>query len=110
MALETLVVVPITRDGAEAPRVGITTDGGVKFPNNGKTLLFVLDDSGAHSLVFTIVPSIDGQDGLTRTVAITASEDWCIGPFPVDIYNDADGNVYFAPDGDLAASTVAMTL
>lgn len=110
MALETLVVVPITRDGAEAPRVSITTVGGVKFPNNGKTLLFILNDAGALVLVFTIVTSVDGQIGLTRTVTVTASEDWCIGPFPVDQYNDANGDVYFVPDADVASCAVAMTL
>jgi len=107
MALETLAVQPITRSGKVVTRVPITTVGGVNFANNGKTFLLVLNDAGALLLTFTITVYVDGQTGLTRPVTVTAAEDWTIGPFPVDQYNDANGMVYFVPDANLAAAAVA---
>lgn len=110
MALETLTVQPISRSGKVVTRESITAALGVQFANNGRTVLLVSNDAGALVLTFTIPVTVDGQSGLERVVTITASEDWTIGPFPVDQYNDADGNVFFTPGADLATATAAVSL
>jgi hypothetical protein len=39
---------------------------------------------------------------------VTASQEWVIGPFPVEHYNAADGNVDVAVDADLASGVAVI--
>lgn len=110
MALETLTVQPLTRDGALIALQSVTIAGGFQFPNNGKTLLYLKNDALDELLTFKIQTSIDGQSGLTRAIDVTASESWVMGPFPVDIYNDADGNVFCTPETDITSLIALVSL
>ena len=108
MATEALTAQTATRTGAEANLQSITSADGFTFPNVGHTLLYVENDAGALALVFTIQKTLDGQSA-TRTATVTASENWFIGPFPVELYNDSDGLVTCTPDADLASATAVIS-
>ena len=108
MATEALTAQTATRAGAQANLQSVTSAGGFTFPNDGHTLLYVENDAGALALVFTIQQTLDGQSA-TRTATITASQNWFVGPFPVDVYNDSDDLVTCTPDADLASGTAVIS-
>jgi len=108
MALETLAAQTASRTGAEVALQAVTTAGGFEFPNTGNTYLIVNNDAGALVLNFTITTTIDGEAVATKDVTVTASEQWVIGPFPVQHYNAADGNVDVAVDADLASGVAVI--
>lgn len=108
MATEALTAQTATRVGAEANLQSITAAGGFTFPNNGRTLLYVENDAGALALSFTIQQTVDGKAVAARVATVTASENWFIGPFPTNIYNDSDGLVTCTPDADLASATAVV--
>lgn len=108
MALETLTAQTASRTGAQIALQAVTTAGGFEFPNTGRTLLVVNNDAGALVLNFTIVTTVDSEAVSTKDVTVTASEEWVIGPFPVEHYNAADGNVDVAVDADLASGVAVI--
>lgn len=108
MALETLTAQTADRTGAQINLQAVTTAGGFEFPNTGRTLLIVNNDAGALVLNFTIVTTVDSEAVSTKDVTVTASEEWVIGPFPVEHYNAADGNVDVAVDADLASGVAVI--
>jgi len=103
MALETLTVQTADRTGAQMALQSITTAGGFKFENNGKTMLYVENNVGDLVLTFAIQPTLDGQAVAVKTVTVTASEKWVVGPFPTRWYNDADDYIICTCDADLAS-------
>lgn len=107
MAKETLTAQQASRTGAQISRQSVTAAGGFEFPNDGKTLLLVNNDAVDMVLVFTIQKKLDGQTA-TRTVTVTASQDWVVGPFPTELYNDASGYVFCTPDTDLATGVAVI--
>ena len=109
MATEALTRQAASRAGAEANLQSITAADGFTFPNDGHTLLYVENDVGALVLTFTIQKTLDGQSA-TRAVTVTASENWFIGPFPTELYNDADDLVTCTPDADLASATAVVSV
>jgi len=109
MTTEALTVQQASRSGGVVVINAVTSANGFTFPNDGHTLLYVLNDAGALSLVFTIRPTIDGQT-VTRTVAVTASEGWWLGPWPVELYNDANGLVLCTPNADLTGTTEGVAV
>lgn len=100
MAQETLTRQSVNRSGAKLTLQSVTTSDGFRFPNDGHTLLYVHNGASQITLTFTIQKKLDGQSA-TRAVAVTASEDWIIGPFPTALYNDADDYVIVAISADL---------
>ena len=108
MALETLTVQTASRAGAQVALQAVTTAGGFEFPNTGRTLLIVNNDAGALTLNFTIVTTVDSEAVATKDVEVAASEEWVIGPFPVEHYNAADGNVDVAVGADLASGVAVI--
>ena len=104
MALETLTVQTANRTGAKMALQSITIDGGFRFTNNGKTMLYVENNAGALTLTFAIQPTIDGNAVAVKTVSVTASEKWVIGPFPTQWYNNASDYVICTTDTDLPTS------
>ena len=101
MTLETLTRQTASRTPAEFSYTNVTIAGGFEFPNDGQTFLVVSNDAGDVNLVFTITKTLDSQSA-TRTETITASKIMFLGPFPVEIYNDADGYVLCTPNQDMA--------
>lgn len=109
MAVETLTVQTSNRTGAEVNIQAVTTANGFRFPNDGKTRLYVVNDAGALVLNFTIQPTLDSVAVGTKDVTVTASETWVVGPFPTKWYSDADGFCDVAVDADLAAGIAAIS-
>lgn len=109
MATEALTRQDASRSGAQANLQSVTSADGFTFPNDGHTLLYVENDAGALALVFTIQETLDGQSA-TRTVTVTASENWFIGPFPTGLYNDSDDLVTCTPDADLASGVAVISV
>lgn len=110
MALETLTVQTVDRVGAVITLASITIAGGFRFLNDGKTILYIVNDAGALTLNFTIQPTLDGEAVATKTVVVTASEVWRMGPFPTRWYNDANGYCVVATDQDLASATAVISV
>lgn len=110
MALETLTVQSLNRTGALVNLQSITTAGGFQFPNDGKTLLYMENDAGNMVLTFAIQPTVDGEAVTVKTITVTASENWVMGPFPQEWYNDASGNCVVTADADLANATALVSM
>lgn len=109
MATEALTRQSADRSGAQANKQSVTSADGFTFPNDGHTALVVFNDAGDLNLVFTIQKTLDGQS-VTRTVTVTASQTWVIGPFPTELYNDADDLVTCTPGADLASGVVVASI
>lgn len=108
MAKELLTAQTADRTGAQINLQSVTTADGFEFPNTGRTLLVVNNDAGDLVLNFTIVTTVDSEAVSTKDVTVTASQEWVIGPFPVEYYNAADGNVDVAVDADLASGVAVI--
>jgi len=108
MATEALTAQSANRTGAELDKQSVTTLDGFTFPNDGHTVLVVSNDAEDLALAFTIQKKLDGQS-VTRTATVAASEEWVIGPFPVELYNDADDLVTCTPDADLATGVAVIS-
>jgi hypothetical protein len=108
MATEALTAQTVTRSGAQVSLQSVTSADGFTFPNNGRTLLYVENDAGALVLSFTIQTTVDGKAVTAKAVTVTASENWIVGPFPVNLYNDSDGLVTCTPDADLTTGIGIM--
>ena len=104
MALETLTVELSVRAGDLRDFTNVTIAGGFRFWNDGKTLLFINNDAGAVVIGVVTVPTQDGLAVADLAITVTASEVFCIGPFPVGIYNDGDDYVVCTTDQDLATT------
>lgn len=104
MATEALARQTADRDGEEMTVNAVTTADGFTFPNDGHTLLVVVNDAADCEMVFTIQETLDGETA-TKTIDVTASETWIMGPFPVELYNDADDLVTCTPEQDFAGTT-----
>jgi len=109
MATEALTRQSASRSGAQESLQSVTSADGFTFPNDGHTVLHVENDAGALALVFTIQKTLDGQSA-TRTVTVTASQKWVIGPFPVELYNDDDDLVTCTPDADLESGVAVISV
>ena len=109
MATEALTRQNAARSGAQANLQSVTSANGFTFPNDGHTALYVENDAGDLALVFTIQKTLDGQS-VTRTVTVTASQKWFIGPFPTGLYNDADDLITCTPDADLASGVAVLSI
>jgi hypothetical protein len=109
MATEALTAQTASRSGAELNMQSVTSADGFTFPNDGRTVLIVTNDAGALELSFTIQKTVDGQTPAAKTATIDASETWVVGPFPVNVYNDADDLVTVTPDADLATGVAVVS-
>lgn len=108
MVQETLTAQTSSRTGAQVDLQAVTTADGFKFPNTGRTLLAVNNDAGALALTFAIQTTVDSEAVGTKDVSVDASEEWVIGPFPVEHYNDSGGNVVATVDADLASGVAVI--
>jgi len=108
MTKEALTVQYADRVGAEVALQSITIADGFTFPNDGHTLFYVENDAGAMTITFTIQKTLDGQSA-TRAVEVAASENWVIGPFPMELYNDANDLVNCVTDQDLATCVALLS-
>ncbi|MBX3056925.1 MAG: hypothetical protein KF770_10675 [Anaerolineae bacterium] len=93
--MATLTIQQIGRAGVVPAPVAVAAGGDV-FPNDGRTLIEVHNDHAADPRTVTIVTqvTVDGKAVADDAVTVTAAQDRkLIGPFPPEIYNDANGRV-----------------
>lgn len=110
MATEALTRQSAKRSGEQASLQSVTADGGFTFPNDGHTVLYVENTGeGSTDLVFTINETLDGQSA-TRTVTVASSQNWFIGPFPVELYNDSDDLVTCTPSQNMSNSVAVLSV
>ena len=100
MAYTNLTVLVSAKSGGEmvALMVGSDTQGadGFDFANDGKTILFVLDElaTGAgDTITFEAIADSDGRVETTLTRTVTAKKIYMYGPFLPAIWNQSDGRV-----------------
>ncbi len=100
MAYTRLTVLDADKAGDEliALMVGANTQAGdgFDFPNDGKTILFVLDELAAgagDTITFEAVTDPDGRAETTLTRTVTAKKLYFYGPFLPLIWNQTDGMV-----------------
>ena len=109
MATEALTRQDPGRSGEEISLQSVTSADGFTFPNDGHTMLIVENDAEDLDLVFTIQKTLDGQSA-TKTITVTASENWFMPTFPTELYNDADDLVTCTPDADLASGVAVVSV
>ena len=111
MAVETLTIQTALRTGAEVALESVTTLNGFRFKNDGHTVLIFTEKNAANcEITVTPVNTVDGLAVATRTVDVTASEQWVIGPWPPEIYNDSDGYLNCTIEADEATAIVAISV
>ena len=100
MAYTTLTVLPAAKAGSEliALMVGANTQGadGFDFPNDGRTVLLVLDalsDGAGDTLTFEAVTDSDGRAETNLARTVTAKKMFVYGPFLPEIWNQSNGRV-----------------
>lgn len=94
-----LTVNTLNRAGFNLSDNDVAADAdGDSFPNTGKELAYFDNGSGGAitvTLVFKSGLGIDGQSPTNRTVSVPAGERVLVGPFPKDLYNDANSRMNF---------------
>ena len=100
MAYTALTVLDTDKAGDEliALMVGSDTQGGdgFEFPNDGKTIVFVLDELAAgagDTITFEAIADSDGRVETTLARTVTAKKLYFYGPFAPAIWNQSDGTV-----------------
>lgn len=100
MAYTTLTVLDADKAGDEliALMVGSDTQAGdgFDFANDGRTILFVLDQLAAgagDTITFEAITDPDGRSETTLTRTVTAQKLYFYGPFLPLIWNQSDGKV-----------------
>jgi hypothetical protein len=104
-----LTVQNVTRAGLE-PSYDSAASGGDEFDNDGKTFLHVVNTTTACVVTIDIAKTVDGQAVTDPTVTVPENEDRMIGPFPPNIYNDADGHVNVSYDDESNVTVAALRL
>lgn len=91
--MATLTAQTIIRSGLK-PTYGSTASNGDKFENTGNEFVHIKNtDTSSHTVTVATSATVDGLAVADRAVAIPASEERMIGPFPTSVYNDSDGFV-----------------
>ena len=100
MAYTLLTVLGADKAGDEliALMVGADTQGadGFDFPNDGKTVVLVLDELSAgagDTITFEAVNDPDGRAETTLTRTVTLKKIYVYGPFLPLIWNQSNGRV-----------------
>lgn len=95
--MATLSVSTISRTGiTDLVATAVAADAGLsdKWAGTGAEFLFVNNGGGVNcviTLVFNASAVVDGQTPANRTATVNAGKAGVIGPFPVGLYNDANG-------------------
>lgn len=108
----TRTVQAIGRAGINLTTLAAAADAtGDNFANTGSEFLYV-NNASAGTITLTLVgqQTVDGQTVTNRTVAIPTVNAMLIGPFPVGIYNDANGRANVTWSGVTSTTIVACKL
>jgi hypothetical protein len=101
-----LTVQTFTTAGAAEAALVAAAGGGDTFPNNGRTILKVSNESGG-SITVTISAQVACDQGSLHNItnSIADGETEVMGPFRTDRFNDASGLVHVGYSG---ASSVTV--
>jgi hypothetical protein len=111
MAVETLTVQTALRTGAQVNLQSVTTANGFRFKNDGHTVLIFTEQNTANcEITITPVNTVDGLTVATRTVDVVSIQQWVLGPWPPEIYNDADGYLNVGIEADEATAIVPISV
>lgn len=95
MARAAMTVQQIVRTGLNNTPASVNASDGNYFANDGRVFLHVINGSGSSINVTVGTPgSVDGLAISDLVVAVPAGDERMIGPFPTNIYNQADNTVY----------------
>src|SRR5579871_3542212 len=92
----TLTVSTIGRTGQDLTSIAVAADAGKsdKFLNTGSQF-FYCNNAGGSPITLTLTygtgGTIDGQTLPNRTITVTNGHSVLVGPFPTNLYNDANG-------------------
>lgn len=105
--MATLTVQNIVRAGLEVSYAS-AAGGGDVAANDGQVFLHIINaDAGSHTVTVTSVAT--ATPGLAQAdvaVAVGASEERMIGPFPAGAFNNASGQIAITYD-DVTSVTIA---
>ena len=106
MAYTAITVIETAKGGVRFDNIG---DNGVaggagtgyKFSNDGNVLIYIDNTAGNTPSMVVLASGLFQGVALTtdnQTITPEANADYIAGPFPRDIFNDADGNarLYFS--------------
>lgn len=96
-----LTVQQVTRTALTPTMSAADSANGHQFSNDGNVWLEVTTTGTTANLTILTPGTVDGLAIADRVIALPATGSRKIGPFPPDVYNQADGNVYV----DLSAQT-----
>lgn len=111
MARTALTVQQIARSGL-APSYTAANAAGHSVQNNGRVFLHVKNAGGSICNVTIETPgTVDGLAVADRTVAVAATTgDAMIGPFPENVYDQADGTINVDFDQVTSVTVAALRL
>lgn len=107
--MATLTVQSIVRTGLEAAYAAADVAGDVA-QNDGQVFLHVFNaDAGSHTV--TVASQATATPGLAQAdvaVAVPASEDRMIGPFPAGAFNNSSGQISATYDAVTSVTVAAI--
>jgi len=105
--MATLTVQTISRSGLE-PSYSSCAGGGDEFANSGDEFIHIKNGHSSTQTVTIETPAtVDGLAVADREVAIPATSERLIGPFPSNTYNDSGGLVQLTYDS-VTSLTIAI--
>ena len=78
--------------------------------NDGKLYLYIENADSTNTLVVTVTTTkqVDGLDVTDREISVATTATEIAGPFPVDIYNNADGKMKIEFSGGPAIGDITL--
>lgn len=61
--------------------------------NNGRVVLIITNGAGANTVTVESTKTVDGLAVADLTASLSANKTYALGPFPPDVYNDAQGRI-----------------
>lgn len=114
MARTDLTVQQVARPGLNPAYTAGNGSGGHSIPNDGRVFIHVKNGSGAPINATLQTPvTVDDQAALAVSdlvVAVPASGERMIGPFPPALYNQSDGKVYLDFSAVTSVTVAALRL
>lgn len=109
--MATLTLNTVSRTGADLTSAFENAAGaGDEFTNDGRTVLYVKNGATSCDVTFETAKTVDGLAVADLTVTVGANKEFCIGPFPPNIYNDSDGKVQVTYDDESNVTVCALVI
>lgn len=106
MARTALAVQDVTRTGLNPAYSAANVDGH-SVPNGGREVLHVKTSGTPCNVTIQTPGTVDGQAVADRVVALGATAERLIGPFPADYYNQPTGDGVYVDFSAVTGVTVA---